>query len=93
MIKGLPSRLKKLRKQYQYSQKAVADKIGVSPAIVSAYERGDRTPSTDTILSLSRLFHCSTDYLLGNINNDVDTVINVNDLSSEQIKVLHSLYK
>ena len=56
MIKGLPDRLKKLRVQHKYSQKGVADKLKVSPAIISAYETGERTPSTENILALSRLY-------------------------------------
>ena len=65
MIKGLPEKLKSLRIKYGLSQKQVADKVEVSPSIVSGYETGERTPSTDVLLSLSYLFNCSVDYLLG----------------------------
>lgn len=52
MIKGLPEKLQKLRSKNGLSQKQVADRIGVSPSIVSGYETGERTPSTDVLLSL-----------------------------------------
>ncbi len=44
MIKGLPEKLRNLRTRYKYSQKQVAQKLGVSPSIVSGYETGERTP-------------------------------------------------
>ena len=47
MIKDLPEKLKKLRIKYGYSQKQVADKLQVSPSIVSGYETGERTPITE----------------------------------------------
>ena len=65
MIRGLPERLKENRKRYGYSQKQVAAKLGLSPSIVSGYETGERTPSTEVLLSLSYLYHCSLDYLVG----------------------------
>ena len=47
MIKDLPNKLKSLRNKYGYSQKQVADKLEISPSIVSGYETGERTPSTE----------------------------------------------
>ncbi len=66
MIKGLPEKLRALRTKYNLSQKEAASRIGISPSIVSSYETGERTPSTENLLALSRLYRCSTDYLLGN---------------------------
>ena len=43
----------------------MAKKLDVSPSIISSYETGERTPSVENLLSLSYLYHCSTDYLLG----------------------------
>ena len=54
MIKNLPEKLKELRHQYQLSQRAVAQKINISPASVAAYEIGERTPSAENILAFSR---------------------------------------
>ena len=65
MIKELPQKLRALRIQYGFSQKQVAEKIGASPSIVSGYETGERTPSTEVLLALSYLYNVSTDYLLG----------------------------
>ena len=65
MIKDLPIKLKDLRIKYGLSQKQVADKLNLSPSIISGYETGERTPSVENILALSYLYKCSTDYLLG----------------------------
>ncbi len=89
MIKGLPDRLKKLRIQHRYSQKDIALKINVSPAIISAYETGERTPSTEKILALAKLFHCSTDFLLGHVKNtETDAVLDVHGLTDKQLQAL-----
>ncbi|MBE7055836.1 MAG: helix-turn-helix transcriptional regulator [Ruminococcaceae bacterium] len=56
MIKGLPENLKYLRMQYGYSQKQVAEKTGISPSIVSGYETGERTPSTEVLLSFYHMY-------------------------------------
>lgn len=77
MIKGLPEKLKTLRKSLGYSQNALAKQLNLSPAIISAYERGDRTPSIEILLSLSYIYHCSTDYLLGKSNRS--TELNLSD--------------
>ncbi|MEE0919714.1 MAG: helix-turn-helix transcriptional regulator [Lachnospiraceae bacterium] len=65
MIKDLSKKLKDLRLQNNLSQKEVATKLGISPSIVSGYETGERSPSTENLLALSYLYKCSTDYLLG----------------------------
>ena len=55
MIEGLPTKLKDLREQYHYSQKEVANKLHLSPSIVSGYETGERTPSTENILAKNKI--------------------------------------
>ena len=90
MICGLPERLQQLRHKYGYSQKQVAEKINVSPSIVSAYETGERTPSTDVLLSLSNLYYCSTDYLLGK-SSSAPQIIDTSALDDKQIHAIQQL--
>lgn len=90
MIKGLPERLKKLRKKCGLSQKQVAERIGVSASIVSGYETGERTPSTDILLALSYLYQCTTDYLLGRDTN-IHSFLNSEGLSDEQLHAIQML--
>lgn len=91
MIKDLPSRLRHLRIKYGYSQKEVSEKIGVSPSIVSGYESGERTPSTQVLLSLAYLYGCSTDYLLGKQNDSSQLVLDVSGLSDKQINAIKNI--
>lgn len=93
MINLLPKRLKSLRKKYGYSQKQVADKLRLSPSIISAYETGERTPSTEILLSISYLYNCSVDYLLGKRMTEPKVIIDTSGLSDEQINAINYLIK
>lgn len=93
MIKDLPMKLKELRLSHNLSQKDVADKLNVSPSIISGYETGERTPSISVLLSLSYLYKCSTDYLLGKSTDAPQVILDTNGLNTEQIHVLQSLIK
>lgn len=91
MIKGLPEKLQKLRAEYGYSQKQVAEKIKVSPSIVSGYETGERTPSTDVLLQLANIYKCSTDYLLGKDTAIPQIVLDTDGLTDAQIQAIRNL--
>lgn len=91
MIKDLPEKLKMLRLKYNLSQKEVAQKLNVSSSIISGYETGERTPSTENILALSHLYHCTTDYLLGNNLQTTDIILDAAGLTDPQIHALQVL--
>ena len=92
MIDKLAKRLKEQRKTRGLSQKEVAKILEVSPSIISAYETGERTPSVDNILSLSYLYKCSTDYLLGRINDEPDSIYeDLSGLTKEQVRALRCI--
>ncbi len=65
------SRLKKLRLDTGLTQKQLADKLGVTKSVVSYYEQQERNPSPEILVQLSRIFHTSTDFLLGLDNKKV----------------------
>lgn len=58
-------RLKELRQERSLTQGQVAERIGVTASVVSAYENGIRQPSYEVLLKLVRLYGVSSDYLLG----------------------------
>ena len=91
MIKGLAERLRELRMQNKLTQKQVADVLGISPSVVSGYETGERTPSTEILLSLSYLYKCTTDYLLGKNNEPPCYSIDVVGLTDGQIQAISNL--
>lgn len=91
MINKLPEKLRDLRSKAGLSQRAVAMHLDVSPSIISSYETGERTPSTENLLALSYLYHCSTDYLLGRDTTPQHMMISAEGLSSKQVQLLAEL--
>ena len=91
MINNLPEKLQQLRNSYGYSQKQVADKLGVSSSIVSDYETGERTPSLENLLALSYLYNTSTDYLLGKTKTSPQFIFDTNGLTENQIAAIVNL--
>lgn len=61
--------LKVLRIKHGYSQKVLADMIGVSQQLIAKYEAGVTTPNPYTITKIAGIFNVSTDSLL-----DVDVI-------------------
>ena len=56
--------LRYIREQNGLSQIQLQMKTGIDQAMLSRYESGERTPSVEKLLSLSRYFGTSVDYLL-----------------------------
>ena len=67
----IAERLRKMRLQKDLNQKSVALYVPISEDSVSAYERGVRQPSLDTVCKLADLYQTSTDYLLGRTGVEV----------------------
>lgn len=60
----LGDKLSKLRKENYYTQEQLADVLGVSRQAISKWESNITYPETDKLVRMSKLFHCTTDYLL-----------------------------
>lgn len=58
-------KLTALRKHHSLSQEALAEKVGVSRQAISKWERGEASPDTDNLITLSSLYGVSLDDLLG----------------------------
>lgn len=91
MIKRLPEKLKELRTKFGYSQREVAKQLNVSPSIISGYETGERTPSIEVLFDLSRLYRCSTDYLLGRDPTQPTPSLDATGLSPKQVQLVAEL--
>lgn len=89
----MTERLIQLRMQNKLTRTQVAHMLNVTPALISAYEKCERKPSLDKLSSLADIYHTSTDYILGRSNtNDNQTILlDVTDLSENQIKLLREL--
>lgn len=62
---SLGQRLKAERERRNWSQKFVAEKVGITNTVLSNYERNYRDPDTETLRKLADLYEVSVDYLLG----------------------------
>lgn len=58
--------LKEIRIKKGLTQRQVADYIGCAPSVYSRYETGDREPSIDILMQLSRYLNVTIDYIVGN---------------------------
>lgn len=69
-------RLKKLRLERRLTMQEVALKIGLAKSSYAGYEGGHRHPPMDKLVALAKLFHVSTDYILGltEIPDDVNSL-------------------
>ena len=80
-------RLKELRTSEGLTQQELAKILNVSSMSISFYENEQRKPDSDFIISVSKYFDVSTDYLLGLINAkdkeniDISKVTGLNDFS------------
>lgn len=69
----LATKLVSLRKQKGLSQMELAEKLNVSRQAISGWEVGAAVPSTDNLKMLGALYDVSVDYLLNDINDDVES--------------------
>ena len=90
MINGLGERLQEQRTLRNLSQKQVATSLGVSASVISNYVSGERIPSVEVLMSLARLYHCSTDYLLGLDKTENAKLLDASMLNYKQYKLLES---
>lgn len=77
--------LKELRMQSNLTQKQLAERIGVTKSVVSYYESQERYPSPDILVKIAKVFHVTTDFLLG---IDTKQSVNISDLSADDISFI-----
>ena len=86
----LGERLKELRKQQGLTQVQVAERLGLSKAVISSYEVASRHPSYDILIKMAALYGVTTDYLLG---LDTRRLIDVSWLTPNQLTAVEALLK
>lgn len=76
-------RIIKLRKDNNWSQNELAQKVGSSRIMVGKYERNESSPSVDVIVRFAKAFDVSVDFLLGesvNASYDKETIKRIEEL-------------
>jgi len=69
VLEILSKRLKELRIENNYSQREIADLMGISQVTYSHYELGRRSVSIQNLVKIAKIYNVSTDYLLGLSDN------------------------
>lgn len=64
------TKLKEARKRKNLTQRDIAEVLEVSQSNVSNYEKGNYNLSSEQIIKLVKVLDCSSDYLLGLIDDD-----------------------
>ena len=70
-------RLKKLRKDTGLTQVDVASKLGISQQAYASWERGVKKPTQDNLVKIAQVLNVSVDYLVGNSEEKLDELDNI----------------
>lgn len=70
-------RLKKLRKDTGLTQVDVAEKLGISQQAYASWERGMKKPTQDNLVKIAQILNVSVDYLVGNSQETLDELDNI----------------
>ena len=58
--------IKRIREQREISQVALAEKVGVTQAMICQIERGTKNPSVQVAALIAKVLDCTVDELLNN---------------------------
>lgn len=81
-------KLRSLREARKLTQLQVAERIGISKAMISAYETASKAPSIDVLIRLSRLYGVSIDYL---VCIDAPKAVDVSGLDDDSVALVAAL--
>lgn len=82
--------MRDLRNQKGLSQSQLAKQVGVTASTIALYETGDRLPSLQRLIDLSRALGVTTDFLLG-LSRQKDYFLDVSGLSPSQVASLEQI--
>jgi transcriptional regulator with XRE-family HTH domain len=88
---SFPERLRRLRRDRDWSQGQLANKVGIDVQRISKYERGISNPPLETLARIARVFGVSLDYLLTGKSSKVEKLQNAQLI--ERIEELENLPK
>lgn len=80
----------KIRRMYMgMSQAKLAMLTGITQGQVSRYEGGKSSPTAESIISMAHILGTSTDWLLGQADEEDVSKINLESLTEQELKILH----
>lgn len=84
----IADKVKDLREKNNLTQSALAKKLNVTRSSVNAWEMGISVPSTTLLVELAKLFHVSTDYLLG---IESTSTLDISKLNDKEVLILYDI--
>lgn len=81
-------RLRSLRQKSRMTQSSLAQRLSLTKSVISAYENNQRSPSYDVLIHMAKIFHVSTDYLLG---VEQKGGLDISGLTSSQVSALRTI--
>lgn len=84
-VYDLGLRIKKLRKEMNLTQKALAERLGVKVLTIQRYESNEQQPPIEKLEKMALLFRTSIDYLM---NLDKRKAVYIDDLSPDRQKLV-----
>lgn len=82
---GFSNRLKELREKTGITQAELGRRLSLTRSSINSWEMGLSVPSTPFIVEVARLFHVTTDYLLG---LDDNATLSTEGLTNKEIALL-----
>lgn len=83
-------RIRNLRIANNFTQEQLAQRLGLTKSVISACETGARMPSYESLITIARIFHVTTDYLLGVENQNLPEL---SGLTQYEIDALRNLVR
>ncbi len=68
-MKTYVERIRELREDHDLKQKDIAQLLGTTQQVYSRYENGTNEIPVRHLITLSRFYHVSVDYILGETDN------------------------
>lgn len=92
---NIGSKISTLRKDKNWSQGDLAQRIGASREIIGKYERNENLPSIEMVAKMAKAFGVTIDFLIGegeNASFDKETVERINDIQKMDASTKNILF-
>jgi len=84
-------RIKHLRKKRGLNQSELAEILGVSRTMISAYESDMRKPSYENLITIVMYFNVSMDWMFGNADEKEPIMLDLSKFKDEQAAVIQNI--
>lgn len=89
MRKEIGQKIRELRTSHKISQKELIKMLDISHASLSAYENGNKLPSLEILIKISKYFNVSLDWLCG--ANSKPVYDNVSDIICSMLGIMEAV--